>query len=789
MMNRRIDRIHSLTRAEVAGRIGEKMRTIGERFGEKPEALLRAEFGRMDDADVPPPALAIPALLDAVRTAGLWKEKFPQSFSSEISVAEGILAGRIPIFSGTVEHREGIDWHREPVSGIRAPLRFYRDIDTLDPALVGDVKHIWELNRCNFLVTLGRAYAATGQREFYEGWKRIVTSWIDSNPYNIGVNWESSLELAIRAVNWLWSAALFSPELTKDAETRGRLMRALYLHGRHIERHISYYFSPNTHLTGEALGLLYIGKAYPALSGAGRWAKTAEDILETELRKQILPDGGYFEMTTWYHKYTVDFYLNYLLLSRRPDEETRTIIRRTVRHIALLAAPDGTIPLIGDSDGGRLLFLSSSKTDVRGSCCTAAVMLEDGELKSLCGGRFEEEALWLLGGDGMKRFDELNAAAPVPAHSINPDTGLFCFRNGIGPEDTAMIIDCGPHGWKNCGHAHADLLSFVLYSGGIPVIVDPGTFTYSGSRRIRDGSRSSMRHNTVSFNGVSQSEPDGTFGWLTRAAPGRARCDISGDFGIFAGQGLPAGGFGQAHARVVYFFRGRLIVIIDFIDSREKPFSFLGNLQFAPGRLDRTGECLFRFAAHDVERHIRVAAPRDAGLEVSEADIYPDYDLALTAPRLMVTQRDARAPVWVATMIGSDRGLVEGITFDRDGYMTSSSGGVSVRLRTLVGEMYSDLFDINASAVFREGGRTFAALRKSVMAAGAEGDPVFEVRGGQGFISAVLEDGEARVTAGGQAPPMKFGETIDSIFLNGSPASFRRSGDWIEIDHGPGKGR
>jgi hypothetical protein len=788
MMNRRMDRIHLLTRAEVSGRIGEKMRTMGERFGEKPEALLRAEFGGMTDANTPLPTLPVPALLDAARTAALWKDKFPRSVAREISLAEEMIEGRIPVFSSVVEHREGIDWHLEPGSGRRAPLRFYRDIDTLDPAVVGDVKQIWEINRCNFLVTLGRAYAATGRREFYEAWKRIVTSWIDANPHNMGVNWESSLELSIRAINWLWSAVLFSAELREDPGMRGRFMQSLYLHGRHIERHISYYFSPNTHLTGEALGLLYIGTAYPGLSCVGRWVKTAEEILEKELRQQILPDGGYFEMTTWYHKYTIDFYLSYLLLSSRPGDEIRSIVLRTVRHLALLAAPDGTIPLTGDSDGGRLLFLSPSKADVRGACCAAAVILEDGGLKHLCGGLFEEEALWLVGEEGSARFEGLETTAPESVHSINRDTGLYCFRTGMGPDDTMILIDCGPHGWRNCGHAHADLLSFVLYLGGDAVVVDPGTFTYSGSKQIRDESRSSLRHNTVSFNGISQSEPGGTFGWLTRAAPGRARCFFSGDFGIFAGQALPSGGTGHSHARVVYFFSGRLAVIFDFIDAPEKPFSFLGNLQFAPGRLEETGEGLFRFTAQDREHHIRVVAPGGSRLEVSEAQVYPDYDLSVPAPRLMVTHREVRAASWMATIISEDRELVKGVVFDENGDMTSSSNGVSVRIKTLVEDMNPDLFDIKASAVFREGGRTLVALQNSGMAAGAEGDTVLELTGEHGFISAVLEGGTVSLTTGDTVPRMKLNEAVEKIYLNGRPALFRRSGDWIEIDFDPVKG-
>src|SRR2546430_5092825 len=40
-----------------------------------------------------------------------------------------------------------------------------------------------------------------------------------------------------------------------------RAVKFLFLQGRHIETYLSTYYSPNTHLTGEALGLLYLGRS------------------------------------------------------------------------------------------------------------------------------------------------------------------------------------------------------------------------------------------------------------------------------------------------------------------------------------------------------------------------------------------------------------------------------------------------------------------------------------------------------------------------------------------------
>ncbi|HXU10846.1 MAG TPA: hypothetical protein VN898_02695, partial [Candidatus Binatia bacterium] len=51
-----------------------------------------------------------------------------------------------------------IDWRLDPVSGRRAPFAHWSRIDLLDSETMGDPKVIWELNRHQWLVTLGQAY-------------------------------------------------------------------------------------------------------------------------------------------------------------------------------------------------------------------------------------------------------------------------------------------------------------------------------------------------------------------------------------------------------------------------------------------------------------------------------------------------------------------------------------------------------------------------------------------------------------------------------------------------------
>src|SRR5918995_133015 len=57
------------------------------------------------------------------------------------------------------------DWHLDPVSGRRARAAFWADVPYLDPAC-GDHKVIWELNRHQHWLTLGRASWLTGDHRY-----------------------------------------------------------------------------------------------------------------------------------------------------------------------------------------------------------------------------------------------------------------------------------------------------------------------------------------------------------------------------------------------------------------------------------------------------------------------------------------------------------------------------------------------------------------------------------------------------------------------------------------------
>lgn len=445
-----------------------------------------------------------------------WPEVEPQIVKAADQIAEGTfnLLGLRELKLGSQ-----IDWHLEPLSGKRTPLVHWSQLNYLDAEVAGDKKVTWELNRHQYFLTLGRAYWLTGDERYAKVFVSHITSWMDQNPPKLGINWASSLEIAFRSISWLWALQFFRDSQSLNADVWLRMVKFLYLNASHLETYLSTYFSPNTHLTGEALGLFYIGLLLPEFRDAARWRDLGLEILESQLSRHVQPDGVYFEQSSYYHRYTTDFYIHLAVLLRRNDmklpEALEPKLELLLDHMMCLTRPDGTTPLFGDDDGGRLVMLDHrAANDFRSVLSTGAVLFNRTDYKFVAG-EAAEETLWLLGLDGLSAFDELKSEEPAKESVAFGDGGYYVMRDGWSRTANYLLFDCGPHGWANCGHAHADALAIELAPGGRTVLVDPGTFTYTGGKELRDWFRGSTAHNTVTVDGESSSIPADTFSWKT----------------------------------------------------------------------------------------------------------------------------------------------------------------------------------------------------------------------------------------------------------------------------------
>lgn len=468
-----------------------------------------------------------PVFKDPEASVAAFREAFGAGAETYfIDAADRIVSGRIDLLGyGSLFVGTDIDWHREPLSSKSSPRKHWKEFDELDSSETGNKKVIWELNRHQHFFTLGVAYWLTADERYATVFVEHLESWMEQNPPGIGINWASSLEVAFRAMSWIWAFHFFRESDALTPSVFYEALKFLHHHGSHIERYLSKYYSPNTHLTGEGLGLYYLGTQLPFLERAPQWRKLGEGILFTEITKQIYEDGVYFEQSTWYQRYTVDIYSHFVILRALTGESSfegnsadlERRLQSAFDALMHLTMPDGRMPLIGDDDGGRLLPLTSSASDdFRGSLAVGSILFDRTDQRRAAGPA-SQEVLWLTGAEGINAFRALRPTEPETPSMYFAKGGYCVMRDGWEVTDNCLIVDCGEVGSLAGGHGHADALSIELAMHGRTLLVDSGTYTYHDTRELRDYFRSTEAHNSLVIDGRSSSEPGKAFNWMSRA--------------------------------------------------------------------------------------------------------------------------------------------------------------------------------------------------------------------------------------------------------------------------------
>jgi len=471
---------------------------------------LRQEAANLLDL-VRPPRLAgpVPSMAPLLPDPDPVCEKLRGTpYAAEVDrLAREVTGGRFPLFGDTLATGPDIRWSRDYKAGKEYPNRWFRRIPYLDFAQVGDHKAIWELNRHQHLVLLAQAWRLNGAAVYKDTIATHLEHWLDRNPYGRGMQWTSALEVAFRLLSWLWSWHLAAAALPEGL--RARWAEAIYQHGVFLHQNLSVYFSPNTHLLGEAVALHAVARLFPALPDAGLWRARAGRIVAEEMLHQVRDDGSHFEQSSYYHVYAVDFFLLHALL-----EETspgyRDRLGKMAAYLNTLLGPAGRIPLLGDDDGGRLFHPYGDRTAFgRATLAACARFLNHDGWTNRRADRYELAAWWL--GPAAIEAPE-SEARPASGAIYHAGAGLYSVTRG----NRQLLIDAAGFGAFGAGHSHASALSVVLRENGTEILIDPGTFTYVADPAERDRFRSTAAHNTVRMNGVDQADPAGPFRWRNK---------------------------------------------------------------------------------------------------------------------------------------------------------------------------------------------------------------------------------------------------------------------------------
>jgi hypothetical protein len=470
---------------------------------------------------------------EACQRAELLRNTLPSQSDEIVRQADEICSHRFRLLGyENLVYGDEIDWHLDLVNGSRAPLQPWFKVQFLEFPVVGDHKVTWELNRHQLLVTLAKAWQLTRDPKYAHEIISQWRSWDKANPYPLGINWGSSLEVAFRSLSWIWVDHLIAdaPEI---ADFRQDVVKKLAFNGQYIERYLSTYFSPNTHLLGEALALFFIGVLYPQISLSERWKNAGWKILLREAQRQVRSDGVYFEQSLHYHVYALDFFLHARILAQNndvpvPAEFDATLQRMLCVLEALTQAgpPEG----FGDDDGGRLFDPRRNRTGHMSDPLTLGAVLYS---KRFQASDLTEESIWMFGKRAVDLSSRQNNRRPLQSTAF-PEGGLYVIADSAPSQQ--WTIDAGPQGIGRGGHGHADALSLRFTMNGRRWIIDSGTGVYISSNPAdRNALRGTAAHSTMMVDGLDQAVPADPFSWAGLPSTRTQRWIAGKTFSYFAG--------------------------------------------------------------------------------------------------------------------------------------------------------------------------------------------------------------------------------------------------------------
>ncbi len=392
--------------------------------------------------------------------------------------ADRLRAGRLTVLGCDWQWEDDeACWHIAPDTGKSWPRGFFGTLAFRGDDAAGDIRVAWEYGRLQQLTALA-VYAAHGPERSAPAAVSAIEaqflSWVRANPPAMGIHYVSAMECALRLMAVTHALDLARGRLKQPAAVWPAMLEMVVHHARLIERRLSLHSSAGNHTVAEAAGLIYAGALFPELDGAARWLDTGVSLLTREADRQILPDGGGIEQTTWYQAFVVELValaIN-VLASRRlgVPPALEAALRRGRNYLKTLGRSRDTLPGLGDSDSGYALS--------------------------------PWLALIWLGGEGSE-------ASP----QTFPQTGLTAMR-AVEPDSFGVVFDHGPLGMAPLfAHGHADALSLLISVGEHPLTIDTGTYTYGGDPLWRRYFRSTAAHNTLVLDNEDQAAQETNFIW------------------------------------------------------------------------------------------------------------------------------------------------------------------------------------------------------------------------------------------------------------------------------------
>lgn len=416
------------------------------------------------------------------------------------------------------------DWNIDVSSNKRFPQQYSRLINMRN-GHYGSAKHVWELNRMLFLPQLALEYRKYKRSETLNLIVNLLTSWIEQNPYLVGINWYSNIEVNIRLINWVltWDILSIDELVETDHKLKEFVSKkwvpCIYSHCIFSFENPSLHSSANNHLISEYAGL-FIANCKWSFPESDKWLYYAQTGLEKEILLQHSENGVNKEETAKYIQFITDFLLLCLVFGKKCGNilSSSFTIRfyKILKYIHDLLDIGGGIPNYGDEDNGRVFILDAREDlNLYYSILKSGVILFNDPSILPVRRTLDQKNRLLFGKRGESIFNSFPDRVIPSTSKAYLNEGHFIFRHQCNKEEVYFHFDAAALGYLSiAAHGHSDALSFVLHLNGQPYLTDPGTYCYHTHSDWRKYFLSTKAHNTISINDENQATYIGPTLWL-----------------------------------------------------------------------------------------------------------------------------------------------------------------------------------------------------------------------------------------------------------------------------------
>jgi len=349
-----------------------------------------------------------------------------------------------PIFDKTLNLFNEIDWHLDLKTEKRFPMIFGKSI-CIRSEKFGNAKYVWEVNRMQFLILIALQYKLNRDVTLLNKFETILDSWELNNPYLLGVNWHSNIEVNIRLIVWFmcWEILDVNQLMQNNHSFANfvveKWIHMIYQHCLFSYRNPSKFSSANNHLIAEASGL-FIASSFWRFKESEKWCRYSKRILEQEIVKQHSESGINKEQASEYIQFVTDFFLLAYVVADRTNNpfsnDFKVRMHRIFKYVEVLLDTRGEIPRYGDGDDGFVFFNSfQSKGNNYKSLMISALVLWGNSIFKKFMYEYDLKNLILFGEQGKRIYQNINVSKKQRASTFFPGDGHFIFRkNNLSKE-------------------------------------------------------------------------------------------------------------------------------------------------------------------------------------------------------------------------------------------------------------------------------------------------------------------------------------------------------------------